>query len=145
MRKILIDLFIHEKDTNGFTDSGLKSQQRTVVAERFNQDSGCRKFVDKKHLQSQLVYHTIFKNSDWVWNKIDNRPDCPGIVYDEYCKAHPGASAFRNKPLLFYTELTHIFLKSTAVGAYASACTNSAVSPAEVRGEGDQKCHCVLD
>ena len=31
MRKVLIDLYIEGKDTNDFTDNGLKSQQCTAV------------------------------------------------------------------------------------------------------------------
>ena len=54
MRKILIDLLIEEKDNNGFTDSGLKTQQWTVVVGKFNQESGFQKSMGKKHLQSQL-------------------------------------------------------------------------------------------
>jgi len=129
MQKILIDIFLEQRDLGGRPDSGLKSQQWTVVMDKFNEDSGYRP-LEKDQLQSQMMYlrkkwtifHDIVTNcSGWGWDDFNSRPTCSSNVWDVYCKAHTGAAAFKDRPLPFYSDLTQIFLKCTASGIHSSS------------------------
>ena len=126
-RRYFINAMVRETEQGNFVDTGFKKAAWKNIVDDLNAASG--KQFNKQQCQSYysvlksqyVMYSTLLDNSGFGVDPITNGPTAADSVWDAYCKAHPKAIQFRDKPLKSYDELDIIFTGKSATSKYAQS------------------------
>lgn len=126
-RRYFINAMVREIEQGTFVDTGFKKAAWKHIVDDLNAASG--KEFNKQQCQSYysvlksqyVMYSTLLDNSGFGVDPITNGPTAADSVWDAFCKAHPKAIQFRDKPLKSYDELDIIFTGKSATGKYAQS------------------------
>ena len=137
-RRYFINAMVREVESGTFVDTGFKKAAWRHIVDYLNAASGrqfnkqqCQSYYSV--LKSQYVmYSTLLENSGFGVDPITNGPTASDSVWDAFCKAHPKAIQFRDKPLKSFEELDCIFSGKSATGKYAQSSVP--VTPSQRRG-----------
>jgi hypothetical protein len=127
LRKMLIDICIEIKAEGGFCDSGFKAEQWHKIVNRFKELTGVT--FAPQQLQSQYsdlkkkygIFKSLVENSGFGFDDATQMPTTDENTWKEYITAHPGAAAYRKKPLENYELLVSLFEGQIATGSYANS------------------------